>query len=196
MFLALPTCGRGAAPESPGAGSQSGASMTAEPSKGERVLKHSDVAAMYDASPEVCRAFSVSIIGWGGRPGDDAQVESFREQTIEPLHRIGVRHVGSVGMVTEFGRFVDQCPEWEQAICLTPRGERLRVPWLWDHSHEGNPAYWFCANVRQRVACNCDLADTEEAQTELSQREDADGELADGDDPSGRNHPPPWPVPE
>lgn len=146
VSLTVLTCGHGDTTQPPGVHSQSGADVRIDTSKGDRVLKHSDVAAMYDASPEVCRAFSVSIIGWGGQPRDEADVEGFRKETIEPLHRMAVRHVGSVGMVTEFGLFMEQCPEWEEAICLTPRGERLRVPWLWDHSHEGDPAYWFCTN--------------------------------------------------
>jgi hypothetical protein len=114
--------------------------------KGASVLKHSDVVAMYSASPETCRDFSISIIGWGGRPRDEADTARFEEQTIEPLHRIGVQYTGSVGMVTEFGQFMDSCPDWEQAICLDVNGKRLQVPWLWDHSHQGNPAYWFCTN--------------------------------------------------
>lgn len=147
-ILSLPasTGGHGGTARPSGAPVQSGASATAGASKGERVLKHSDVVAMYDASLEVCRAFSISAIGWGGRPRSAAEVAAFRKETVEPLHRIGVQYVGSVGMVTEFGLFMDQCPEWQQAICLTPRGERLRVPWLWDQSHGGNPAYWFCTN--------------------------------------------------
>jgi hypothetical protein len=114
--------------------------------KGAPVLKHSDVVAMYSASPEICREFSISVIGWGGRPRDEADIARFEKETIEPLHRMGVQYTGSVGMVTEFGQFMDACPEWEQAICLGVKGERLRVPWLWDHSHQDHPAYWFCTN--------------------------------------------------
>ncbi len=145
LSLAALTCGQGGMGTSPGARVQGGADVGAG-AKGVRVLKHSDVVSMYDASPDVCRAFSISVVGWGNRPRDEADIDSFRTQTVEPLHKVGVRYVGSVGMVTEFGLFMQQCPEWERAICLTPRGERLRVPWLWDQSYHENPAYWFCTN--------------------------------------------------
>ncbi len=145
LSLAALTCGHGGMGTSPGARVQGGADVGAG-AKGVRVLKHSDVVSMYDASPDVCRAFSINVVGWGNRPRDEADIDSFRTQTVEPLHKVGVRYVGSVGMVTEFGLFMQQCPEWERAICLTPRGERLRVPWLWDQSYHGNPAYWFCTN--------------------------------------------------
>jgi len=49
-------------------------------------------------------------------------------------------------MVTEFGRVIDAYPGYEEAICLDVEGNRLRVPWLWDHQHKGVPAYWFCTN--------------------------------------------------
>jgi hypothetical protein len=146
LSLTTLTCGPGGTTQPPVAGAQGGTGVGTAAPKGVRLLKHSDVVSMYDASPEVCRAFAISIIGWGDRPRDEADVDGFRKRVVEPLHRIGVQYVGSVGMVTEFGLFMQQCPEWEQAICLTPRGERLRVPWLWDHSYRGNPAYWFCTN--------------------------------------------------
>ena len=122
------------------------AAASAAAPKTAAFLKHSDVVSMGGASPETCRAFSISVIDWGGRPETAGDVAAFRTRTLDPLRAIGVRYIGSVGMVTEFARFMEYDPQWEQAVCLTPRGERLRVPWLWDHSHNGSPAYWFCTN--------------------------------------------------
>jgi hypothetical protein len=111
-----------------------------------RVLRHSEVVAMYEGEPETLRAFSVDMVAWGGRPDDDAHVEDFQRDRITWHHELGIRFMGTVGIVTEFAQYMQSCPEWEQTICITPRGERLRVPWLWDLSYEGNPAYRFCTN--------------------------------------------------
>jgi len=110
------------------------------------MLSHSDVISMYPASPDKYRAFSVSVVEWGGHPQNDGDIDSFVSWAVGPAHDMGLRYVGGVGMVTEFALFMQTCPEWEQAICLNVRGERIRVPWLWDHSYNGNPAYWFCTN--------------------------------------------------
>jgi hypothetical protein len=32
------------------------------------------------------------------------------------------------------------------SVCRTLDGQPITVPWLWDHKHKGNPAYWFCTN--------------------------------------------------
>ncbi len=111
-----------------------------------RVLRHSDVIAMGATSPEKYREFSITVVEWGGAPGSEEQIESWASWAVRPAHELGIHYAGGAGMVTEFARFMDECPEWEEAICLNIRGERLTVPWLWDHSHHGNPAYWFCTN--------------------------------------------------
>jgi hypothetical protein len=101
---------------------------------------------MYDGSPETLRSFSVDMVAWGRRPRSDAQIQEFQKETLEWHHEMGIRYLGTVGMVTESRRYIRYCPEWEQTICLTPRGERLHVPWLWDRSSSDNTAYWFCTN--------------------------------------------------
>ena len=62
------------------------ASAPAGAAKGGGVLKHSDVISMYGASPEQCRAFSITSIAWGGRPWGESNLEAFRKETIDPLH--------------------------------------------------------------------------------------------------------------
>jgi len=101
------------------------------------VLKRSDVAFMYSAGADVYRAYGATVLAWGGTP---------TEESLAAAREAGVVYFGSVGMVTEFARFIDEFPDYEAAICLDVEGNRLQVPWLWDHSHRGIPAYWFCTN--------------------------------------------------
>jgi len=101
------------------------------------VLKHSDVVFMYGASADVYRAYGGTVLAWGGTPTTEA---------IATAHGAGVSYFGSAGMVTEFARVIDDYPDYERAICLDVEGNRLKVPWLWDHQHKGVPAYWFCTN--------------------------------------------------
>ncbi|MFQ6096203.1 MAG: hypothetical protein ACE5O2_00645, partial [Armatimonadota bacterium] len=112
-------------------------------------LKHSDVLFMYVASPETYKAYNGTVVEWGGHPPNEAGVQWFVKNRVKPAHDIGMEYVAGVGMVTEFARFIDREPEWEKCICLTVEGERIKVPWLWDHSHKGIPAYWFCTNSPQ-----------------------------------------------
>ncbi len=114
------------------------------------VLEHSDVVSMYGAGVDVYREYGVTLLAWGGTPS---------EESLASAREAGVVYFGSVGMVTEFARFIDEFPEYESAICIDVEGNRLRVPWLWDHEHNGVPAYWFCTNqpvfreyLRRRVA--------------------------------------------
>ena len=109
-------------------------------------LKHSDVVFMYVAPVDTYKAYAGTVVDWGGHPGDDADIARFAESRVRPAHDLGMEYVAGVGMVTEFARFIDREPEWEKCICLTVEGERIKVPWLWDHSHKGVPAYWFCTN--------------------------------------------------
>ncbi|MBD3175366.1 MAG: hypothetical protein GF320_09300 [Armatimonadia bacterium] len=114
-------------------------------------FEHSEVCFMYGASAEVYQQYGCTVLAWGPTP-----TEASRAATREA----GVMAFGSVGMVTEFGRFIDRFPErYREAICVDVHGEPIRVPWLWDHTHKGVPAYWMCTNqpvfreyLRERVA--------------------------------------------
>lgn len=113
------------------------------------VLKRSDVVFMYQADVPTYRAFGAAAIGWGG--GSDPQ-------SIATSREAGILHASSVGMVTEFASVMERFSNYAEAICIDVEGNRLTVPWLWDHTHKGEPAYWFCTNspifreyIRQRV---------------------------------------------
>ncbi len=101
------------------------------------VLEHSDVVFMYGADADTYREYGCTVLAWGGTPTEESRAATAAA---------GVSHFGSVGMVTEFAQFIDRSPNYEEAICVDVHGERITVPWLWDHSHKGEPAYWFCTN--------------------------------------------------
>jgi len=120
--------------------------MGAAAHAGEAMLNHSDVVSFGPASPDVYREFWITVVEWGGHPESEEGVEAWAEHQVRPAHELGIRYAGGVGMVTEFASFMRQYPEWEKALCRNVRGEPFTVPWLWDHSWEGKPAYWFCTH--------------------------------------------------
>ena len=98
-------------------------------------LRPSDVVFMYQADQATYEEYGATILAWGGRP------------TPESLQAAqGVSFFGSVGMVTEFGRYHDRFPQaWASGLCRDVRGRPYRVPWLTDHEHEGTPFWWCCS---------------------------------------------------
>ena len=112
-------------------------------------IKASDVVFMY-APREASQmdAYRGTVVGWGGRPSsrEENAVVAFRRR-VEEAHRHGLRYCGSVDFLVDFGGFIDMFPDrFREAACRDLDGNALRVPWLWDHQHKGEPAYWFCTN--------------------------------------------------
>lgn len=113
------------------------------------VLKRSDVVFMYQASRQTYEDYGATVLAWGGTPGP---------KTLKDAE--GVKFFGSVGMVTEFGRFYDRFPQdYEQALCRDVEGNPYRVPWLKDHQKNGIPYWWCCTRqplfrqyISERVA--------------------------------------------
>ena len=102
-----------------------------------RAIRRSDVVFMYDA-PAAYEPYGCTVLGWAG----PAQAER-----IEAAHRQGVRlFATSVGFRTEFAGMIDFSPEFMDAACRNFAGEPFIVPWLWDHEHKGQKAWWFCTN--------------------------------------------------
>ena len=107
----------------------------------EPVLKRSDVVFMYQAGRPTYEAYGATVLAWGGKPTPQAKVDAAEA---------GVRFFGSVGMVTEFGRYHDRFPQtYEQGLCRDVDGQPVKVPWLTDHQHQGVPFWWCCTQQPQ-----------------------------------------------
>jgi len=103
----------------------------------ERTIRPSDVVFMYD-NPEMYEPYGCTVLGWAGRG---------KAQHIEAAHQSGVRHFStSIGFLTEFRRVIDFSDDFLDAACRNLAGEPFIVPWLWDHKHKQQPAWWWCTN--------------------------------------------------
>ena len=103
----------------------------------ERAIRRSDVIFMYD-NPERYEAYGCTVLGWAGHGG---------REHVAQAHAKGVDlYTYAVGFRTEFSRMIDFSPDFLDAACRDLSGEPFIVPWLWDHKHKGQPAWWFCAN--------------------------------------------------
>ena len=52
----------------------------------------------------------------------------------------------SVGFLTESAASIDFSPDFLDAACRNFEGKPFVVPWLWDHKHKGQSAWWWCTN--------------------------------------------------
>jgi beta-galactosidase len=102
-----------------------------------RAIRHSDVVFMYD-NPKMYAAYGCTVLGWAGTA--DAR-------HIDEAHAAGVRlFATSIGFLTEMSRVIDFSPDFADAACRNFEGKPFVVPWLWDHKHKGQPAWWWCTN--------------------------------------------------
>ena len=102
-----------------------------------RAIRRSDVVFMYD-NPKMYEPYGCTMMGWAGRAN--------REHIAE-AHAKGVRLFStSVGFRTEFRGMIDFSDDFLDAACRNFAGETFIVPWLWDHEHKGQPAWYWCTN--------------------------------------------------
>jgi hypothetical protein len=98
------------------------------------VLKHSDVVFMYESPRPTYEDYDGTVLAWGGKP---------TPQSLEEAR--GLKFFGSVGMVTEFGRYYERFPEaYVEGLCRGLEGQPFKVPWLTDMQHKGIPFWWCC----------------------------------------------------
>jgi hypothetical protein len=122
---------------------------TAHAQEGDTVnLKRSDVVFMGPSAPDVYEQYGCTVVSWGGRPwgGTEAAINSFRAR-VEAAHDLGIRYLPGAAFRTAFAGMIDYDPRYMNSVCRSLEGEPITVPWLWDHEHKGNPAYWFCTNA-------------------------------------------------
>jgi hypothetical protein len=100
-------------------------------------LRRSDIVFMYD-DLKMIEPYGCTVLGWAG---------SSDPKHVEAAHGKGIRlFSSSVGFLTEFGGVIDFTPDFLDAACRNFAGQPFVVPWLWDHKHKGQPAYWWCTN--------------------------------------------------
>ncbi len=105
-------------------------------------LKKSDVVFMSRADTSVYREYGATFLGWGGYPRSEAEIDSF-VQRVQDTQTAGVRYAAGIGWLTQAAAYMDFAEDFLDAVCVNLEGERITVPWLWDHSHKGHPFYLF-----------------------------------------------------
>ena len=89
-------------------------------------------------TPAQYQSYGCTVLGWAGGAG---------AKHIEDAHANGVRlFATSVGFLTESSRMIDFNPNFLDAACRNFAGQPFVVPWLWDHKHKGQSAWWWCTN--------------------------------------------------
>ncbi len=108
-----------------------------DPDSAQPGIRRSDVVFMYD-NPKMYEPYGCTVLGWDGR-ADRAHIDA--------AHAHGVRlFTVSIGFLTEFQRMLDFDADFLDAAARDFSGEPFVVPWLWDHKHKGQPAWWWCTN--------------------------------------------------
>jgi len=102
-----------------------------------RKIRKSDVAFMYASKPDKYKAYGATLVVWGGAAS--------REE-MEELHRLGVHYQSSMWVLTAGSRALHAREDLRNATVVDFLGERVIVPWLWDHVIEGTPMWWGCTN--------------------------------------------------
>ena len=108
-----------------------------DPGSARPGIRHSDVVFMYDDA-KMYEPYGCTVLGWAGHAD---------QKHIEGAHTQGVRlFTVSVGFLTEFQGMIDFSEDFPDAAARDYSGEPFVVPWLWDHKHKGQPAWWWCTN--------------------------------------------------
>lgn len=111
-------------------------------------VKHSDVVFMGPKDGELYDAYGGTMVSWGGQVWKDTDgARKYFLDRVDAAHERDMRYCAGLAFRTAFAKMIDFDEGFEESICLTLDGERILVPWLWDHEHEGHPAYWFCTNA-------------------------------------------------
>ena len=114
-------------------------------------LEGDDVVFMYPAAdPAVYGEYGCTFLAWGGAATGAA---------VRQLAAMGVRPTGSMWCLTAGAARLHADADLRDAVVRDVAGNPVRVWWLFDHVHEGTPAWFGCTNhpafrahVRQRVA--------------------------------------------
>ena len=113
--------------------------------KADTILARSEVIAMYSGDEPFWKTVGITRIAWGGGPATPDALADFNRR-VDTAHANGIRYSGSLDFLTRFGAFIDDEPDFMSALCIDLDDNPIIVPWLTDHKHKGNPAWWFCTN--------------------------------------------------
>lgn len=117
-------------------------------------LRHSDIALMPEGTPEdyeLFRQLRPSVVAWGEDGlavvgGDEAARRRFAAK-FAAYARLGIAHrATNVWMLTATQRFLHAHPEFLDATCVDPWGERILPRWLADADYQGVKPWWGCTN--------------------------------------------------
>jgi hypothetical protein len=124
---------------------------------------------MGPASVDVYEQYGATVVSWGGRPWgtDEGALEHYRV-LVDAAQERGMHYSGGAAFRTAFAGVIDSEPGFMDSVCRGLDGEPMTVPWLWDQTHGGHPAYWFCTN-------SPDYREYLKHQVRLALRADVDG---------------------
>jgi len=103
-----------------------------------KTLEHDDVVFMGAASdPAVYSEYGATVVAWGGAHSLES-VRKFRE-----MH---IHSTGAMWCLTAKAEELHENADLREATARDILGERIVVPWLFDHTFEGTPSWWGCTN--------------------------------------------------
>jgi hypothetical protein len=103
-----------------------------------RTLEPDDVVFMYAAKDlSAYPAYGATFLAWGGAHTSDS---------VKELLEIGVHPTASMWCLTAKPRLLHENADLRDATVRDVSGGRVAVPWLFDHVHEGTPAWFGCTN--------------------------------------------------
>lgn len=94
----------------------------------EPVLRRSEVVFLYASTRQAYEAYRATFVAWGG-------AES--RERVEEHRALGIRSTGSVWCLTAGAKALYEDPALREAVAVDIEGKPIAVPWLFDHTHEG-----------------------------------------------------------
>jgi hypothetical protein len=105
--------------------------------EGPPPLRGDDVVFMGMGKPDSLRAYGATFVAWGGM---------VPKPRVREAHALGVRVAGAMWCLTAGARALHDRPELLEATARDIAGDRIAVPWLFDHTYQGTPSWWGCTN--------------------------------------------------
>jgi len=111
--------------------------LPAPPAVEPAVFKHSDVIFMYAADDAAYKAYGATFVAWGGA-NTGPEVKRHRD--------LGIRCTGSMWCLTAGAKNLHDSAELREAVARDIEGRPVEVPWLFDHTYQGQKTWFGCTN--------------------------------------------------